>query len=87
MTKPEDIPQDIWKTVGGDVTRVGSLAYDICQFMARSIMAERERCAMLAESFILQYATSSRDIHVAMQGAAKEDAAAEIAAAIRKGAA
>lgn len=86
MSKPDDIPQDVLEQ--GRVIWIEALADgtpDAAIIIARAILAERERCAAVAERFILVYATSSHDIHVAMQGAAKEDAAAEIAAAIRKG--
>lgn len=40
MTKPDDIPQDVWQT-----------AQYICtqESIARAIMAEREACAAIAE--------------------------------------
>jgi hypothetical protein len=55
------------------------------EMIAAAIAAERERCLALTSRFALQWGTSSRDIDVAMQSAAKQDAAFEIGQAIQRG--
>ena len=65
MTKPDDIPQDVWEAVGSlmaDFQQHQSNVIDgtaepypsghIPMLMARAIMAEREACAAIAEHML-----------------------------------
>lgn len=54
MTKPDDIPQDVWDAARDVVKRQGILA------TARAIMAEREACATLVEELLAYADTTSR---------------------------
>lgn len=54
MTRPEDIPQDIWDTAFEALHPLVRKQYEISPFsmvqhlgMARAILAERERCAKI----------------------------------------
>ncbi len=61
MSKPDDIPQDIWglarriwaemATVNHDAPQKHS--FNDCDEIARAILAERERCAKIASPFPL----------------------------------
>lgn len=55
MSKPDDIPQDVWDAAEKPAFRVKMDAaagqwWDIHPTIARAIMAERERCANVAEA-------------------------------------
>lgn len=92
MTNLEDIPQDVWNaafaTYIARCDSVSRLAADfeedeVIELVARAILAERERCAHISESFI-----DSTDYDVEPEAAVAENVAARmIAAAIRKGSA
>lgn len=41
MSKPEDIPQDVWEAAGTIINGAGNWREDL----SRLILAERERCA------------------------------------------
>lgn len=50
MTKPDDIPQDVWETAALCWNTMPSGASDAgTAYIARAILAERERCAKVAE--------------------------------------
>lgn len=50
MTRPADIPQDIWD-VGVDVLNDWSKGPPTSETIARAILAERERCAKKADRY------------------------------------
>lgn len=80
MSKPDDIPQDVWKTAGAvlDGYLYGSMSPD--ETIARVILAERERCASACDPFDKPPSTSNF-----VNG--QSTAAQQIRGAIRKGAA
>lgn len=71
MSRPEDIPQDVWDRAAFAVCgflAVNRVSFAPVERTARAILAERERCAKVAES----------DFHRARAGLS-------VAAAIRTG--
>jgi len=48
MQKPDDIPQDVWETAQSSIAE-GMRSTNIPEAVARAILAERERCAKVAE--------------------------------------
>ena len=85
MSKPTDIPQDVWdeaERTWRSVIHRDANNYSICTFIARAILAERERCAMKAIDPEKTYGTS-RGIEY-LNGYIEGRSAA--AAAIRRGA-
>ncbi|MFD1944691.1 hypothetical protein [Paradevosia shaoguanensis] len=48
MTKPDDIPQDVWETAQSSIAE-GMRSTNIPEAVSRAILAERERCAKVAE--------------------------------------
>lgn len=45
MTKPDDIPQDVWDAAGALKSAFHTIGSgNLTEFAARAIMAERERC-------------------------------------------
>lgn len=56
MTKPDDIPQDVWDAASTclgfyDASPFGGITGQAVAKIARAIMAEREACAVLAETY------------------------------------
>jgi len=56
MTRPDDIPQDLWDAAERPACRVvidvaAGQNWDIRPTIARAIMAERERCAAIADAY------------------------------------
>ena len=52
MTKPDDIPQDVWETAVGWATAEAQMTAGrpvVAHAVARAIMAEREACARVSE--------------------------------------
>lgn len=89
MSKPEDIPQDVWDAA--DAVLDGNAWNPIrTEAIARTIMAERERCAKVAGDYII----SGNSIHPDVPFERLADSTITIAhttcqhvaAAIRKGA-
>ena len=75
MSRPDDIPQDVWDAVSG--LPIISENFDDADFacVARAIMAEREACAQIAHGF-----PQNRDwVPGSLYGAIRR----EVAAAIR----
>lgn len=83
MTKPDDIPQDVWDAavaeVTGDDTRLSLVV------ISRAILAERERCAKVADAerdrHWLNYQNGGHNLDLFYTTAAEN-----VGAAIRKGA-
>lgn len=69
--RPNDIPQDVW-----DAVSVGDIAM--------AILAERERCALIAEAYVQPAQIWERDEIIVVK-LSTNYAVASIAAAIRKG--
>lgn len=66
MSKPDDIPQDVWQSAAAAMSAALVRSYpppareiDPLEFIARAILAERERSAKIAEAFFLNH-TGSR---------------------------
>jgi hypothetical protein len=79
---PADIRQMALDVI--ETTSVMSFRLDQVEVVAAAILAERERCAQIAEQLgAFAGKCMSRDMDVVMQSAAKEDMATEIAEAIR----
>lgn len=57
MSKPEDIPQDIWDNASRIADEAQLESYTVWA-IARAILAERERCASIAG-----YGTTDEDWH------------------------
>lgn len=51
MTKPDDIPQDIWDAAIKSVRSAWRRKSNAAEGCARAIMAEREACALVAENY------------------------------------
>lgn len=49
MTKPDDIPQDVWEAASDAHHELTNSHAANETIIARTIMAERERCASMAE--------------------------------------
>lgn len=94
MSKPEDIPQDVWDAADGTTNRISSelvkaltggteaTADGLIQaHVARAIMAERERCAKIAALYVFSPEAADHSSQ-----AVANNAGMNIAAAIRKGA-
>lgn len=79
MAKPDDIPQDVWDAASEVVGTIDGLGYAKVHTdkIARAILAERERCAEIAETGAGWIGDYHRTPKASMTGA--------IAAAIRKG--
>jgi len=97
MTKPDDIPQDVWVDAGielagrripaSDTEVADTIAGWAREIASRAILAERERCAKIAEDFeclgrLLPFASDAEN-NAAHTG--QYEAAERIAAAIRNG--
>jgi len=54
MTKPEDIPQDVWDAANKAMVTAFTLG-DATIHLARAILAERERCAALCDASKTQH--------------------------------
>jgi hypothetical protein len=85
VTKPDDIPQDVWdvarKETGGWMAAGESESNDaLVKSVARAILAERERCAVVAYAEAVKHC-SARD----GQTLIGHPVGHSIAAAIRKG--
>lgn len=84
MSKPDDIPQDVWDAARGVVWSFGGAVLDPfhAERVARAILAERERCAGLAANFYggraHTYASENADVYMA-----QDRTCSGIAAAIR----
>lgn len=66
MSKPDDIPQDVWdSTEGVRISFVNPDPDEVREAVARAVMEERERCAKIAEE-MLKFAdtTSASDIAI-----------------------
>lgn len=84
MGKPDDIPQDVWDATDKPAFRVAldvvaGQKWDIRPTIARAILAERERCAKVAE------ATRADETDDDPWSSGWRVACNNIAAAIRKG--
>lgn len=73
------IPEDVMAVAKSITTN-----YPMRLEIARAILAERERCAKIAESHGDTW-SGSRDVDVALQEAAVDEKVVEIATAIRSG--
>jgi len=53
MSKPEDIPQDLWSAANAAFEQASLIADDdkCIAIFAQAILAERERCAKIAAEF------------------------------------
>ena len=88
MSRPDDIPQDVWDAANRISEEVGSAILgrkapqedlDLPVIVARAIMAERERCAALVErQTTAQPQRNTKSMWIASIGKS-------LAAAIRKG--
>lgn len=82
MTKPDDIPQDVWDKARSVIE--AELGYHPQVIVARAIMAEREACAKVASEFtaatILPFGTAEEN---ECAGVGQIYASDEIAEAIR----
>lgn len=79
-----DIPDDIMKAAWAVLQDEGHSESD-AERIARAIMAERERCAKVADKAAADQDTNTRDHEALIQALAAEDIAHVIADAIRKG--
>ena len=55
MSKPEDIPEDVWRAaeVAHGQFADSSVTMNLGEIIARAILAERERCAELIEASMI----------------------------------
>lgn len=54
MSRPEDIPEDVWEAAGQTVALMPDrppFKIDVQGAIARAILAERERCAKIVEDY------------------------------------
>jgi hypothetical protein len=52
VSRPDDIPQDVWDAAGYSVTAAPVYTGILHENVARAMMAERERCAKVAREYI-----------------------------------
>lgn len=80
MTKPDDIPQEVWDAAQAALSTMPTYGdpEEQCHATARAILAERERCASQAEAIVddLKGSHAIGDLHLG---------AGMVVAAIRKG--
>lgn len=56
MTKPEDIPQDIWDAADEcGIWNVVVPSEPLKEVVARSLLAERDRCALKGRSAVMKF--------------------------------
>lgn len=67
MTKPDDIPDDIWIVAEGLETEIDAPDFvpRNTELIARAILAEREACAKLGDRFDSETAAAIRNRSVA----------------------
>lgn len=76
MNKPDNIPQDVWDAAENmPLVDTDDMDFGISLVIARAILAERERCAEIADTTVSSIGVGGGEFYIA----------AKIAAAIRKG--
>lgn len=92
VTRPEDIPEDVWSTASDEALKyvewidpphvdgVAAAEHVLAVSFSRIIMAERERCAALAETYDHRGMFALGHLPKGWEGCRRN-----IAAAIRKG--
>lgn len=85
MSKPDDIPDDVWEAAKMWADFLGSNRKTFQGTFARAIMAERERCVAFADAVANDDGDRSARGFLTTEEQARRGAGRAIAAAIRKG--